>query len=150
EQVRGQAADHRADIFSFGTILYELLTGQRAFRGRSAVETMNAILKEDPPEVTTVNPGVPPALERVVTHCLEKNPDERFQSARDLAFDLEALSQVSSASARALRLPNSPWRNARRAMVVAGVVALPAAGFVAGRTRTPVAPPEYHRLTFRR
>src|ERR1022692_1229399 len=86
EQVRGQAADHRSDLFSFGAILYEMLSGRRAFRGETSVETMSAILKEEPPEFTETNRTVPPALERIVRHCLEKNPEERFQSARDVAL----------------------------------------------------------------
>ncbi|HSG00029.1 MAG TPA: serine/threonine-protein kinase, partial [Vicinamibacterales bacterium] len=85
EQVRGQAVDHRADLFAFGAILYEALTGTRAFKGDSAVETMNAILKEDPPDYGAMSGPVPPVLDRIVRRCLEKNPDERFQSARDLA-----------------------------------------------------------------
>ncbi len=98
EQVRGQVVDHRSDIFAFGAILYEMLTGKRAFHGGSAAETMSAILKEDPPELSATNRTVAPALERVLHHCLEKNPEERFQSARDLAFDLQALSGTSSQS----------------------------------------------------
>ena len=101
EQVRGHNADHRSDIFSFGAVLYEMLTGQRAFKGRSAVETLNAILKEEPPQITVANPPLPPALERIVYHCLEKNPAERFQSAHDLAFDIEALSSPSGSGPRA-------------------------------------------------
>src|SRR5437762_3098741 len=92
EQVRGQKVDHRADIFSFGCILYEMLTGTKAFRGESAADTMSAILREDPTDLSTSNGNISPGLERVVLHCLEKNPAERFQSARDLAFALEALS----------------------------------------------------------
>jgi serine/threonine protein kinase len=96
EQVRARPADHRSDIFSLGAVLYEMLTGQRAFRGGSAVETMNAILKEDPPELSTTGKALPPALERIVGHCLEKNPEERFQSARDVAFGLEAVSDAEA------------------------------------------------------
>jgi eukaryotic-like serine/threonine-protein kinase len=89
--VRGKAADHRSDIFSFGAILYEMLAGQRAFQGESAADTMSAILKEEPAELSEVTRNVNPALERVVRHCLEKTPAQRFQSAGDLAFNLESL-----------------------------------------------------------
>src|SRR5262249_46043588 len=92
EQVRGRPADARSDIFSFGSILYEMLSGRRAFQGDSAADTMSAILKEDPPDLSSTNQNVSPGLERIVRHCLEKNPEQRFQSARDLAFDLETLS----------------------------------------------------------
>jgi len=96
EQVRGRAVDHRADIFSFGAVLYEMLSGRRAFRGDSAIETLNAILKEEPPAITDTNPNIAPGLERVVWHCLEKAPDHRFQSASDVAFALESLSGLST------------------------------------------------------
>ncbi|PWT89248.1 MAG: hypothetical protein C5B55_11695 [Blastocatellia bacterium] len=92
EQLKGKAVDHRSDIFSFGAILYEMLSGKRAFRGDSMAETMSAILREDPPDLSETNKTVSPALERVVRHCLEKNPAERFHSARDLAFAIESLS----------------------------------------------------------
>jgi serine/threonine protein kinase len=98
EQLKGQRVDHRSDIFSFGAILYEMLSGKRAFRGDSMAETMSAILREDPPDLSETNQTVSPALERVVRHCLEKNPAERFHSARDLAFAIESLavSPISS------------------------------------------------------
>ncbi len=92
EQVRGMPADHRSDIFSFGTVLYEMLAGKRAFTGGSSVETMHAILNDEPPEIDTTTARIPPGLERIVRHCLEKNPADRFQSARDLTFALAALS----------------------------------------------------------
>jgi Tol biopolymer transport system component len=92
EQLKGQTVDHRSDIFSFGAILYEMLSGKRAFRGDSMAETMSAILREDPPDLSETNKTISPALERVVRHCLEKNPAERFHSARDLAFAIESLS----------------------------------------------------------
>src|SRR5229473_3361771 len=98
EQVRGKAADHRSDIFSFGSILYEMLSGQPAFRGETSADTMSAILKEEPAELSETARNVPPALERMVRHCLEKNPAQRFQSAGDLAFDLEALTDSSAVS----------------------------------------------------
>ncbi len=96
EQVRALPVDRRSDIFSFGTVLYEMLTGQRAFHRDSAIETLNAILKEEPAEIALSNPNIGPALERVVLHCLEKNPDRRFQSATDIVFALESLTGVSS------------------------------------------------------
>jgi hypothetical protein len=89
EQVRGKAADPRSDIFSFGAILYEMLSGKRAFQGDTAADTMSSILKEDPPDLSLTNQNVSPGLERIVRHCLEKNPEQRFHSAHDLAFDLE-------------------------------------------------------------
>jgi eukaryotic-like serine/threonine-protein kinase len=92
EQLKGRLVDQRSDIFSFGAILYEMLSGRRAFHGGSAAETMSAILKEDPPELSDTNRNVSPALERLVNHCLEKNPEARFHSARDVAFALEAVS----------------------------------------------------------
>ena len=95
EQARGQEADHRADIFSFGVILYEMLSGRRAFAGNSVVEVMNAILKEEPPEIGETNTKVSPLLEKIVRRCLEKQPERRFQSASDLGFALEALSSPS-------------------------------------------------------
>jgi serine/threonine protein kinase/dipeptidyl aminopeptidase/acylaminoacyl peptidase len=101
EQVRSQPVDHRSDIFSFGAVLYEMLTGQRAFRGDSHVETLNAILKDDPPEFSATNRALPAAFERVVWHCIEKNPERRFQSANDVAFALENLSGISSPSSAA-------------------------------------------------
>jgi Tol biopolymer transport system component/tRNA A-37 threonylcarbamoyl transferase component Bud32 len=102
EQVRGRHVDHRSDIFSFGAVLYEMLCGQRAFHGDSAVETLNAILKEEPPELTATNRNIAPALERVVWHCLEKSPERRFQSATDVAFALESLSGSSGVSSQTL------------------------------------------------
>ena len=97
EQVRGEAADHRADIFAFGAVFYEMLSGHRAFGGDSSVERMTAILKHDPPAL--VAGAVPPHLDRVVHRCLEKSPAQRFQSARDIAFALEAMSRLVARAA---------------------------------------------------
>ena len=101
EQVRGEATDARSDIFAFGAILYEMLSGRRAFQGGSSVETLNAILKDEPAELPLAEREVPPALERIVRRCLEKSPDERFRSAHDLAFALDAISD----------LPASGWQS---------------------------------------
>ena len=98
EQVSEREVDHRSDIFSFGAILYEMLSGRRAFPGGSAAESMSAILKEEPPALSEMNRNLTPALERVVRHCLEKRPGERFQSGHDLAFALEALTEASGSA----------------------------------------------------
>jgi serine/threonine protein kinase/Tol biopolymer transport system component len=95
EQVRGRVADHRSDLFAFSVVLYEMLTGRRAFQKQTAVETMTAILNEDPPWTSKSAATIPPSLQRVVHRGLEKNPEERFQSASDLAFALEALSDTT-------------------------------------------------------
>jgi eukaryotic-like serine/threonine-protein kinase len=132
EQLKGQHIDHRTDIFSFGAILYEMLSGKRAFRGDSMAETMSAILREDPPDLSETNKTVSPALERVVRHCLEKNPAERFHSARDLAFAIESLSGSATISGQTATMPTttesstavglSRWLgNARVAWIVAAV-----------------------------
>jgi Tol biopolymer transport system component len=92
EQVRGQAVDHRSDIFAFGVVFYELLTGQRAFQGATSADTITAILKQDPPAISQYVANIPPALPRIAQRCLEKDPDQRFQSASDLAFALQTLS----------------------------------------------------------
>ena len=97
EQVRGKAADHRSDVFAFGAILYEMVTGKQTFRKPTSAETMTAILNEDPPSISQVTAATPPGLQRVVHRCLEKNPEQRFQSASDMAFALEALSDTGMA-----------------------------------------------------
>src|SRR5262245_37415817 len=106
EQVRGENADPRTDIFAFGAVLYEMLSGKRAFRRDTPAETMTAVLKEDPPELEDSSHPVSPALDRIVRRCLEKDPEQRFQSARDLSFALSALSGTDpSSAARLAKLP---------------------------------------------
>jgi len=110
EQVRGESVDHRSDIFSFGAVLYEMLTGRRAFERATAADSMSAILKEDPPEIAANGSGPSPALERIVRHCLEKKPGERFHSARDVAFALQALSGSAAPSGPAIAIARRSWR----------------------------------------
>src|SRR5256714_75494 len=154
EQVRGQAADHRSDIFSFGAVLYEMLTSKPAFRGDSPIETMNAILKEEPAELSEANRNIPAGLERVVSHCLEKKPYERFQSTRDLVFDLEALAGLSGQSASAtLPIPSGRSSLRPRMSVFLGILVLAAvalAAFYEGRRTAETSLPSFERLTFRR
>src|SRR5262249_54331348 len=95
EEISGGPTDHRADIFAFGAILYEMLTGRRAFRRSSPAETTGAIIREDP-DPSGIPHGLPPALLRLMGRCLEKRPERRFQSARDLMFALDAVSAGSS------------------------------------------------------
>ncbi len=127
EQVRGEASDPRTDIFSFGAVLYEMLSGVRAFRRDTAAETMTAVLKDDPPELSDPVRPVSPTLERIVRRCLEKHPEQRFQSARDLSFALSALSGtetggVARAVAAPRRLPLQIWLFVALVLVaVAGV-----------------------------
>jgi len=99
EQVRGQGVDHRTDIFALGAILFEMLSGQRAFKKATAADTMSAILNEDASDISLLVPTAPPALHRIVRRCLEKNREQRFQSASDLAFALDALSDSGAAGA---------------------------------------------------
>jgi Tol biopolymer transport system component len=133
EQVRGKPADHRSDIFSFGAILFEMLSGRRAFQGDSAADTMSAILKEDPPDLSVTNQNVSPALERIVRHCLEKTPERRLHSAHDLAYELEALSQ-SSTSGTATVAARRPLRLGRAAAAVLALAAI-VGSFFLGRQR---------------
>jgi eukaryotic-like serine/threonine-protein kinase len=114
EQVRAGAVDHRSDIFSFGTVLYEMLSGRRAFHGDSAIETLNAILKQEPSDIASNNPNIAPALARVVWHCLEKSPERRFQSASDIAFALESLSGVTSHPSQQALIAASAFPATRR------------------------------------
>jgi eukaryotic-like serine/threonine-protein kinase len=149
EQVRGVAVDHRSDIFSLGAILYELLSGRRAFRKETSAETMTAILREDPPDLTETGKAIAPALERIVSHCLEKNPQERFASARDLAFDLESLSEKSGATTTRARVVAG--RRRRWGTAAAWLASLAAAGATAfwiGQRAAARPHPRYEQLSF--
>jgi Tol biopolymer transport system component len=149
EQLRAKAVDHRSDIFSFGAILYEMLTGKRAFTAETQVDTMTAILKEDPPEMTREGEEIPPACEKVVRHCLEKEPRNRFQSARDLAFALTTLSDTTPSKAvPAFRGEGKRFRTWLPRIAVALLLA--GAAIYAGSRLRPAAKPEYHRVTFER
>jgi|HubBroStandDraft_5_1064220.scaffolds.fasta_scaffold03181_3 serine/threonine protein kinase len=146
EQVRGDAADHRADIFAFGAILYEMLAGKRAFQKPTSPETMTAILNEDPAAISQVTTNIAPALQRVVHRCLEKNPEQRFQSASDLAFALDALSETSGASGVTL---NKESRKISKLWVVAAVLVAAVAAGLWLRFRTTPRPEPKHELAER-
>jgi Tol biopolymer transport system component len=149
EQVRGESVDARTDIFSFGAVLFEMLSGRRAFRRNTSAETMTAVLKDDPPEWTDSEHPVAPALDRIVRRCLEKSPEQRFQSAKDLAFALEALSGTSQTSAARTIV------TARRKPFAVGVAALfgiaaIAGAYFAGTRSGGVKNVNFERLTFQR
>jgi len=155
EQVRGERSDHRADIFALGCILHEMLTGRRAFERGTAAETMTAILREEPSPPVSAVAGMPPAVERILNRCLEKRPEERFQSARDLTFALESSDARSGSGVGTVR----PARISRRwltgvALLTLGLALGAAIGVFALRTPPPAAtngaPPQFRQLTFDR
>jgi eukaryotic-like serine/threonine-protein kinase len=149
EQVRGEPADARSDLFSFGAVLYEMLTGRRAFHGRTSADTNGAILSEDPQELTVIRPDISPLLVRIVWHCLEKEAVMRFQSARDVEFALESASTISSATALpTARRKRFGWRVP---VSLAGIIVLLAASWWIGRKGVAALPPPvYRQLTFTR
>src|SRR5262245_38969619 len=152
EQVRGKAADKRSDLFSFGTILYEMLSGQRAFRGDTAADTITAILTKEPPDLSQTNKDIHPGLDRIVRHCLEKNPEERFESARDVAFDLEAISGLSG-PATTTQYAESKRRRLWPVLtgaVLATAVIVGAPAYLVGTKAGDRPPPSFRQLTFRR
>jgi len=145
EQLRGKGVDHRSDIFSVGAILYEMLTGRRAFGGETEVDTITAVLREDPPDINLQEARVPVSFQQVVRHCLEKEPANRFQSARDLAFALETLVDAGARPTR-LKAPRSssrivPW-------AIAGVLLVATLLLMANQWRLKTLSPSYRRLTF--
>ncbi len=151
EQARGEAVDQRSDIFSFGLVLYEMLSGRQAFQRPSAPEILAAIIRDEPEPPGSMRGGLPPALERTILHCLEKRPEARSQSMRDVAFDLE------SAMGSGFRVPVVAgfFRATRRRWAIgASVVALLVAGsfslwFMRGHTFGPAPQPLYKRVSFR-
>jgi eukaryotic-like serine/threonine-protein kinase len=148
EQVRGKASDARSDIFSFGAVLYEMLSGKRAFQGDSAADTMSAILTKEPPDLSQAGGDVSASLDRVVRHCLEKSPEQRFQSARDLAFALESASVGSGSGLTAA--PQAPRRVSVLAILLALAVAAIPAAVILTRRSVRYQAPSFQQLTFRR
>ena len=146
EQLRGKPVDHRSDIFSVGAILYEMLAGRRAFRGETEVDTMTAVLLENPPEIDLEELRVPESVLQIVRHCLEKEPDNRFQSARDLAFALETLSTPSGG--RRTRFGGSLRKARVIPWAVAGALLAATLLLLANQWREKQVSPTYRRLTF--
>src|SRR5438094_9701785 len=150
EQVRGESVDHRSDIFSFGAILYEMLSGGRAFNGDTNVEIMSAVLRHEPPEIIRATPPVHPAVDRTIRHCLEKDPLERFQSTRDLKFQLEMAAEGLYSGTETTRAYGSPFR---RRWLMALLIALSLIALslplLLARLSAKREPPAYKRLTFR-
>ncbi len=150
EQVRGKVADARSDIFSFGAILYEMLSGKRAFHADTAADTISAILTKEPPDVSETNKRIPESLDRIVRHCLEKNPEARFHSASDVAFDLEAISGTPTQTAGAkVTEGRSAFRAPLWALVISAAAAL-LAGVLVGHAVSKPELPATKRLTFRK
>ncbi len=145
EQLRGKPVDHRSDIFSVGAILYEMLTGNRAFRGETEVDTITAILRGQPAEIDLQRTGIPLPFQQIVQHCLEKEPENRFQSTRDLAFALETLSDEPNSRKPKLRRP-ADKRNLIFAALAGALLAATLLFLNPWKAR--MVSPTYHRITF--
>jgi serine/threonine protein kinase/Tol biopolymer transport system component len=148
EQARGGASDARSDIFSFGTVLYEMLTGKRAFKRDTAAETMTAILREEPPELSETGVQVPLGLQRILTRCLEKGVERRFQSASDLAFAIESLSGTTSSKSVAQPQTKRAWLPWAAVALIA--LLLGAGVWLVARWSGNKAQPKFTRLTYQR
>jgi serine/threonine protein kinase/Tol biopolymer transport system component len=148
EQVRAKPVDHRSDIFSLGCVLYEMLVGKRAFHGDTAADTMSAILRQEPPDLSTLDATLPPTLDRIVRHCLEKDPDARFQSARDLSFDLESFSLPAQPGAS--RAASKPTRRGAIGALAGAIPVAAAGGAWLGSRWSKSSDLKFHRLTYRR
>ena len=147
EQLRAKPVDHRSDIFSFGAILYEMLTARRAFRGETEVDTMTAVLREEPPVSNLENAAIPIGYQEIIRHCVEKDPDNRFQSSKDLAFALHSL--TGSGPVLGLSHESRPRKASRIALPLAGLVALALIAVAAAKLlQSPPPQPVYTRLTF--
>ena len=152
EQIRGNAVDHRADVFAFGAILYEMLTGKRAFQRRTPAESMTAILNDEPPALSQSAQNIPPGLQRLIHRCLEKSPEQRFQSASDLAFALGALSEPGFSSSAPIDAISPRSKKSVLAWSFGGLsvaaLALGAYFVMSGRSSSaPVRIAEYTQLT---
>ena len=146
EQLRGKTVDHRSDIFSFGAILYELLSGKRAFHGETEVDTMTAVLREEPASANLDEAAIPTTYQEIVRHCVEKEPENRFQSAKDLVFALQTISGSSTygfdSRFRRVRMSALPWAMVAILAIATAVLA------ITQLLRVPSAAPDYRRLTF--
>ncbi len=148
EQLRGKGVDHRSDIFSFGAILYEMMSGRRAFRGETEVDTMTAVLREEPPAADLEQAGIPSTFQDVIRHCLEKEPENRFQSARDLVFALQTISGSGPVKTGSLALGRSK-RTSALPWTVAAILAIATALLSISQLLRPVPEsPAFQRLTF--
>ena len=148
EQLRGKPVDHRSDIFSFGAILYEMLAGCRAFHGETEVDTMTAVLREEPAAASLDDASIPAGYQDIVKHCLEKEPENRFQSAKDLVFALQTLSGSSTVKPFQLR-KGIFRRSSALAWVLASLLGVAAVSLLVARLLYPPASTvTYHRLTF--